>query len=106
MLATQNQSFPRPSMTRHVSFAALSALLLTAYVPAFAADSGVETVVVTAARFPDPVGNAAFAVTTLGLEQLQSSDRLDDALEQVPGLSLFRRSSSINSNATTQGISL
>ena len=66
----------------------------------------VETVVVTSARLPQPVGNAAFSVTPLTADQLASSDRLDDALEQVPGLSLFRRSNSINANATTQGISL
>jgi outer membrane cobalamin receptor len=93
-------------MKRLQKLGLLNVLLLTAYAPAFAADSAVETVVVTAARVPDPVGNGAFAVTTLGPAQLQKSDRLDDALEQVPGLSLFRRSSSINANATTQGISL
>ena len=93
-------------MTRTGKIALLNALLLTAYAPAFAADGGVETVIVTAARLPQPVGNAAFAVTSLSSEQLAISDRLDDALQQVPGLSLFRRSTSINSNATTQGVSL
>ena len=93
-------------MKRLSTFALLNALLLTAYVPVFAADSGVETVVVTAARLPQPVGNAAFSNTPLTGDQLAISDRLDDALEQVPGLSLFRRSNSINANATTQGISL
>src|SRR5690242_5964682 len=83
-----------------------SALLLTAYAPAFAATGAVETVVVTSARLPQPVGNAAFSVTALTPDQLAISNRLDDALEQVPGLSLFRRSSSLNANATTQGISL
>jgi iron complex outermembrane recepter protein len=65
-----------------------------------------ETVVVTAARLPDAVGNNVFATTVLTAGQLAQSDRLDDALEQVPGLSLFRRSSSLSANATTQGISL
>ncbi|HEY5337339.1 MAG TPA: TonB-dependent receptor, partial [Rhizomicrobium sp.] len=74
-------------------------------VPAFA-DSAIETVQVTAARLPESVGNGAFAVTALTADQLSLSDRLDDALEQVPGLSLFRRSGSENANATTQGISL
>ena len=73
--------------------------------PAFA-DTGIETVQVTAARLPDAVGNGAFAVTALDADQLAQSDHLDDALEQVPGLSLFRRSGSENANATTQGISL
>src|SRR5690242_12559626 len=93
-------------MKRLQKIALLNALLLTTYAPAFAADNGVETVVVTSARLPQPVGNAAFSVTPLSADQLAISDRLDDALEQVPGLSLFRRSNSINANATTQGISL
>ncbi|MBS0275479.1 MAG: TonB-dependent receptor [Proteobacteria bacterium] len=93
-------------MTRTGKFLLINALLLTAYAPALAADGAVETVVVTSARLPQPVGNAAFSNTPLTADQLASSGRLDDALEQVPGLSLFRRSNSINANATTQGISL
>ena len=31
---------------------------------------------------------------------------MDEALEQVPGLSLFRRTASISANASTQGVSL
>ncbi|HEY8947434.1 MAG TPA: TonB-dependent receptor [Rhizomicrobium sp.] len=83
----------------------LSIAVLLAAVSSALADP-VETVVVTSARLPQPVGNAAFSVTPLTADQLANSDRLDDALEQVPGLSLFRRSNSINANATTQGISL
>ena len=75
-------------------------------VPVHAAGTDIETVQVTAARLPAPVGNAAFSVTPLSADQLSLSDRLDNALEQVPGLSLFRRSTSQNANATTQGISL
>ena len=74
--------------------------------PAVAADDGIETVQVTAARLPAGVGDGAFAITALSADQLAISDRLDEALEQVPGLSLFRRSSSLSANATTQGISL
>ncbi|HSM96119.1 MAG TPA: TonB-dependent receptor [Rhizomicrobium sp.] len=93
-------------MKRLQKLALLNALLLAACDSAFAADGGVETVVVTSARLPQPVGNAAFSVTPLSGDQLALSDRLDAALQQVPGLSLFRRSTSINSNATTQGVSL
>ena len=71
--------------------------------PAFAQ---VETVTVTAAAPPKAVGDAAFSSVTLDASQLSADDRLDDALEQVPGLSLFRRSGSENANATTQGVSL
>jgi outer membrane receptor protein involved in Fe transport len=70
------------------------------------AQSDVEQVVVTAAKLPEAVGSPAFSTVTLDAQQLSTSDRLDDALEQVPGLSLFRRTVSTSSNVTTQGISL
>jgi outer membrane receptor protein involved in Fe transport len=75
-------------------------------IAASAASAQVETVTVTAIRPPPAVGDAAFSTVTLGSGQLSQDDRLDDALEQVPGLSLFRRSGSENANATTQGVSL
>lgn len=68
------------------------------------ADS-IETVVVTA-RPPDPVGNDAFSITNLTAEDLHNATELDIALEQVPGLSLFRRDSSLSANPTVQGVSL
>lgn len=48
------------------------------------------------------------SITTLGPVQLQENPgvNLDDRLRSVPGFSLFRRSSSIVANPTTQGISL
>ncbi len=73
--------------------------------PSLALADGVETVVVTAAP-PDPVGNAAFSTIALDAEDLRQSDQLDSALSQVPGLSLFRRNSSLSANPTTQGVSL
>lgn len=91
-------------MNHLARLAALNALLLMTSAAALA--DGVETVTVTAARLPKPVGNGAFAVTTLSADELASDDHLDDALRDVPGLSLFRRSGSENANATTQGVSL
>src|SRR6185437_4136319 len=70
------------------------------------AQESVEQVVVTGAELPEAVGSPAFSTVTLDAQQLSTSDRLDDALEQVPGLSLFRRTNSISANATTQGISM
>ncbi len=70
------------------------------------ASAQVETVMVTAARLRAPAGNGAFSVTTLDATRLSKFDQIDTALEQVPGVSLFRRSTSLNSNATTEGISL
>ncbi|MBV9571753.1 MAG: TonB-dependent receptor [Alphaproteobacteria bacterium] len=66
----------------------------------------VEQVFVTAAKLPRAVGSGAFSTVVLDTEQLSTSGRLDDALKQVPGLSLFRRTGSISANASTQGVSL
>jgi outer membrane cobalamin receptor len=66
----------------------------------------VEQVVVTGARLPEAVGSPAFSSVTLNAQQLSTSDRLDRSLEQVPGLSLFRRTNSVSANASTQGVSL
>jgi vitamin B12 transporter len=83
-----------------------AALGLMAF-PAWAqTNSGVETVVVTGAKLPEPVGNAAFSVVTLDQTALSQFNQLDASLEQVPGLSLFRRSTSQSSNPTTDGVSL
>jgi vitamin B12 transporter len=84
----------------------LAALLGTFGGSGWAAAEEVETVTVTSERPPDPVGNAAFSIVDLDSVQLSDSDRLDAALEQVPGLSLFRRTTSQSSNPTTQGVSL
>src|SRR5262249_50436194 len=76
--------------------------------PAIAGEStqAPETVIITA-RPPDPVGNAAFSTTLLDEQQLQISSQLDYALrQQVPGLSLFRRNSSLSANPSVQGVSL
>ncbi len=66
----------------------------------------VEAVVVRAARLPDPVGDAAFSIVRIGEDTLRATPRLDEALESVPGVSLFRRNSSVAANPTVQGISL
>jgi len=65
----------------------------------------IETVVVTASP-PDPVGNGAFSVVKVTPAQLRAQPQLDAALKQVPGLSLFRRDSSVSANPTTQGVTL
>ena len=71
-----------------------------------AAPPPVEAVVVTSGRLPDPVGDAAFSIVRIGEEALRATPRLDEALESVPGVSLFRRNSSLSANPTVQGISL
>jgi len=66
----------------------------------------VQEVVVTAARLPPALGDPAFSVRRLGPDEIASAPRLDEALKQVPGVSLFRRSSSLSANPTVQGLSL
>lgn len=48
------------------------------------------------------------SITVLNQQQLEETPgvNLDDRLRQVPGFSLFRRSSSLVANPTTQGVSL
>ena len=92
-------------MSKH--FLRTGGFALAASLPfATAAHGAIEQVIVSASRAPEPVGQQAFSVVTLDAAALSTSDRLDAALEQVPGVSLFRRTSSISANPTTQGISL
>src|SRR5690348_15108741 len=52
--------------------------------------------------------DAPAAITEIGRPQLERipSVNLDERLRYVPGFSMFRRSSSLVANPTTQGISL
>ena len=67
-----------------------------------------EQMVVTAARTETRVSDAAASVVMLSSEALATTAALtlDDALRQVPGFTLFRRSGSRTANPTTQGVSL
>ncbi|MFY9608439.1 MAG: TonB-dependent receptor, partial [Blastocatellia bacterium] len=67
-----------------------------------------EQMVVTASRTETRVSETAASVVTLSREALSTTAAvtLDDALRQVPGFSLFRRSGSRTANPTTQGVSL
>lgn len=67
-----------------------------------------QEVLVTAARTPTPVGQTPMSDIELASADLQATPALtlDDALRQVPGFSLFRRTSSRTANPTTLGVSL
>src|SRR5512142_2933715 len=56
----------------------------------------------------DIATEAPASIVELGRPQLQQlpGENLDDRLRYVPGFSMFRRSSSLAANPTTQGISL
>ncbi|HYG81106.1 MAG TPA: TonB-dependent receptor, partial [Pyrinomonadaceae bacterium] len=67
-----------------------------------------ERVTVTATRTETRLGETAASVVSLSQAELTTTAAatLDDALRQVPGFSLFRRSGSRTANPTTQGVSL
>ncbi|HXJ01870.1 MAG TPA: TonB-dependent receptor [Micropepsaceae bacterium] len=90
-----------------LALAAGITLSVVASAPALAGENTQTPEVVTiTARPPDPVGNKAYSTTLIDEQQLQVSDQLDSALRQVPGLSLFRRNTSLSANPTVQGVSL
>jgi outer membrane receptor protein involved in Fe transport len=89
-----------------VAIAVAIAVSIAMMGPAVAGEGPAPEQVLITARPPDPVGNAAYSTTLLNEQQLRVSTQLDVALRQVPGLSLFRRNSSLSANHTAQGVSL
>ncbi len=67
-----------------------------------------ETVVVTATGTAEPLVDSVGLVSAFEADDLARSPALviDDQLRRVPGFSLFRRSSSLYSHPTAQGVSL
>lgn len=67
-----------------------------------------EQVTVTATRTETRLGDVAASISTLSSTDLSmtAATTLDDALRQVAGFSLFRRSGSRTANPTSQGVSL
>lgn len=67
-----------------------------------------EDVTVTAARAENRLGDTAARVVVIGGDELNATaaPAMDDALRQVPGFALFRRSNSRVANPTAQGASL
>src|SRR5713226_4078609 len=97
-----------PTMTRR-GLVFLLLLPAASPLPAHAQEAErLEPVVVTATRAEQPIGEAPASVTVLSREDIRqgAGQSLDDLLRQVPGFSLFRRSSSLVSHPTTQGVSL
>lgn len=90
-------------MLRKVASLSLLSLPLTALDAA-----PIETINVTAMRLSEPVARKAYAKSVIGEDALQNAPqlRLDDILRTVPGLGLFRRSSSMVAHPTTQGVTL
>jgi outer membrane cobalamin receptor len=97
-------------MRARASSAALALLVAASHAQAqeSAAPTRLEPVVVTPTRLEQQAGQAPASVTVLTREDVRqsASQTLDDLLRQVPGFSLFRRTSSIVGHPTTQGLSL
>lgn len=70
--------------------------------------SAAEQVTITANRTGVRAVESATSVTILSTQDLDTTAafRTDDILRQVPGFSLFRRTTSRTANPTTQGVSL
>src|SRR5207247_3089037 len=66
-----------------------------------------DVITVTAARTPTRLGDTPASVVILSREAIAASPSpaIDDALRQVPGFTLFRRSGSRTANPTSQGAS-
>ncbi|MGE5048704.1 MAG: TonB-dependent receptor plug domain-containing protein, partial [Deltaproteobacteria bacterium] len=67
-----------------------------------------EEIVVTATRTPRPVRDVAAAVTVLPRAEIERSaaKTLDELLVSVPSFALFRRSSSMAADPSSQGVTL
>ena len=67
-----------------------------------------EPVVVSASRIEQKLRDVPANVTIITREEIQQSPArtVDDLLRQIPGFSLFRRSSSLVTHPTAQGVSL
>lgn len=65
-------------------------------------------VVITARTLPNPDSERAYSVEVLTKESLENgpSGQLDESLQQVPGVQLFRRSDSRSAHPTSQGVTL
>jgi len=86
----------------------LALLLALQASPAKPAAQVADEVTVTATRIERRLADTAASVVVLSSEELESTaaGTIDDAIRQVPGFSLFRRSGSRFANPTTQGVSL
>jgi outer membrane receptor protein involved in Fe transport len=67
-----------------------------------------DTITVTATRTTTRIADTPASVVVLSGETLETTaaPTLDDALRQIPGFTLFRRTGSRVANPTTQGVSL
>ena len=67
-----------------------------------------DSITVTATRTPTRLADTPASVVVLSRDEISASaaPTVDDALRQVPGFTLFRRTGSRTANPTSQGVSL
>jgi outer membrane receptor protein involved in Fe transport len=65
-----------------------------------------ETIVVSAARESEPATEASGAVTAIPGKEIARAKALDEALRRDPSFAVFRRSSSLVADPTSQGVNL
>jgi outer membrane receptor protein involved in Fe transport len=98
------------TIIRSRAFSALVGLLAVSPAAAQSPDEAtrLEPVVVTVTRTEQKAGEAPASVTVVTRDDIRysASQTVDDLLRHVPGFSLFRRSSSLVTHPTTQGLSL
>jgi len=82
----------------------LTVIVLVAALPLSGQTS--DTVTVTATRTETRLSDTASSVVVLKSDDVANAATVDDALRQVPGFTLFRRTGSRTSNPTSQGVSL
>src|SRR3954452_18656675 len=78
-------------------------MLLPALVSAPAA---AQEIVVTGRGLERAIGEDVFDVIEIPRERLETAQRLEDVLRDVPGFQLFRRSDARTANPTSQGATL
>jgi outer membrane receptor protein involved in Fe transport len=81
------------------------AVLLACSIPAVAQEM-TETIVVTSARSPEPAAQATGPVTVVPGAEIERAKALDEALRRDPSFALFRRSSSLVADPSSQGVNL
>ncbi len=76
------------------------------YLSAMDAPPPQPEIVITAPRLPEAARDEAYSVERIDPSTSANAPRIDEALSQSAGASLFRRSTSLVANATIQGASL
>src|SRR5438067_10547915 len=87
-------------------FVALAAYAAEPQATQHSAPSTQDSITVTATRTKTRLADTPASVVVLDRSAIASAPTLDDALRQVAGFALFRRSGSRSANPTSQGVSL